>query len=198
MADIDVSDSNEMGKAVKETRSLDNNSEPSVNTDGRGLYDWESGYPPEARGEIRVEAGYIAVILLISFAGLLFAWSDQLWRIIGIQKEIYESFSGIEIYFFSGLLGGTIFGIKYFYRVVARGYWSQDRRYWRLFSPWISACIALIVGCMILSGYLNAAKTPSDSLGVCVGFIAGYFADEAVGKMSEVAVALFGRNSANR
>ena len=30
---------------------------------------------------------------------------------------------------------------------------------------------------------------------ICVGFITGYFADEAVGKMSEVATALFGSNS---
>lgn len=30
---------------------------------------------------------------------------------------------------------------------------------------------------------------------ICVGFITGYFADDAVGKMSEVATALFGSGS---
>ena len=101
----------------------------------------------------------------------------------------------LALYFFSGLMGGDIFGIKYFYRVVARGYWTQDRKYWRVFSPWISACVALVVGGMVVSGYVNTVKAPSAAAGLCVGFIAGYFADEAVGKMSEVATALFGSNS---
>ena len=60
------------------------------------------------------------------------------------------------------------------------------------FSPWISACIAFVVGCMVLSGYINAAQSPSFATEICVGFITGYFADDAVGKMSEVATALFG------
>lgn len=197
VTDTDMSNLPKIEKTGKDQNTSDNG-EPNVNTDGRDLYHWESGYPPKARFEIRLEAFYISLILLLAFIGLLFIWSGLFWKIIGIEEEAYKSFSEIGIFFFSGLLGGTIFGIKYFYRVVARGYWSQDRRYWRIFSPWISACIALIVGCMVLSGYLNTTKTPSDYVGVCVGFIAGYFADEAVGKMSEVAVALFGTNSARR
>ena len=55
--------------------------------------------------------------------------------------------------------------------------------------------MALVVGCMVVSGYINAAQTPSTAAGVCVGFISGSFADEAVGKMSEVATALFGSSS---
>lgn len=197
VTDTDMSNLPKIEKTGKDQNTSDNG-EPNVNTDGRDLYHWESGYPPKARFEIRLEALYISLILLLAFIGLLFIWSGLFWKIIGIEEEAYKSFSEIGIFFFSGLLGGTIFGIKYFYRVVARGYWSQDRRYWRIFSPWISACIALIVGCMVLSGYLNTTKTPSDYVGICVGFIAGYFADEAVGKMSEVAVALFGTNSARR
>ena len=77
----------------------------------------------------------------------------------------------------------------------ARGYWTQDRRYWRIFSPWVSACIAVVVGCMVVSGYINADQNPSIAVGTCIGFISGYFADEAVGKMSEVAIALFGSNT---
>lgn len=48
---------------------------------------------------------------------------------------------------------------------------------------------------MVLSGYINATHTQSFATEICVGFITGYFADEAVGKMSEVAIALFGSNS---
>ena len=55
--------------------------------------------------------------------------------------------------------------------------------------------MALVVGCMVVSGYINAQQTPSTAAEICIGFIAGYFADEAVGKMSEVATALFGSSS---
>lgn len=132
--------------------------EESVNTDGRKPYNWESGYPESARKEIRYEAIYIGIILILSLLGLLFNWCGYFSRFICLEAEKQSSFETILYYFISGLLGGTIFGIKYFYRVVARGYWSQDRRYWRIFSPWISSCIATVVGCMVISGFINANR----------------------------------------
>ena len=172
--------------------------ETNVNTDGRKQYDWESKYPECAQKEMKKEAIYIAIILIIAFSLLIFivgGLTDKVGNLIGLEAKKTASLEGVIIYFFSGLLGGTIFGLKYFYRVVSRGYWSQDRKYWRFFSPWISACVAFVVGCMVLSGYINATQTQSFAAEICVGFITGYFADEAVGKMSEVATALFGSNS---
>ena len=172
--------------------------ETNVNTDGRKQYDWESKYPECAQKEMKKEAIYIAIILIIAFSRLIFIVGgliDKVGNLIGLEAKKTASLEGVIIYFFSGLLGGTIFGLKYFYRVVSRGYWSQDRKYWRFFSPWISACVAFVVGCMVLSGYINATQTQSFAAEICVGFITGYFADEAVGKMSEVATALFGSNS---
>lgn len=172
--------------------------ETNVNTDGRKQYDWESKYPECAQKEMKKEAIYIAIILIIAFSLLIFIVGgliDKIGNLIGLEAKKTASLEGVIIYFFSGLLGGTIFGLKYFYRVVSRGYWSQDRKYWRFFSPWISACVAFVVGCMVLSGYINATQTQSFAAEICVGFITGYFADEAVGKMSEVATALFGSNS---
>lgn len=172
--------------------------ETNVNTDGRKQYDWESKYPECAQKEMKKEAIYIAIILIIAFSLLIFIVGgliDKVGNLIGLEAKKTASLEGVIIYFFSGLLGGTIFGLKYFYRVVSRGYWSQDRKYWRFFSPWISACVAFVVACMVLSGYINATQTQSFAAEICVGFITGYFADEAVGKMSEVATALFGSNS---
>ena len=172
--------------------------ETNVNTDGRKQYDWESKYPECAQKEMKKEAIYIAIILIIAFSLLIFIVGgliDKVGNLIGLEAKKTASLEGVIIYFFSGLLGGPIFGLKYFYRVVSRGYWSQDRKYWRFFSPWISACVAFVVGCMVLSGYINATQTQSFAAEICVGFITGYFADEAVGKMSEVATALFGSNS---
>lgn len=169
--------------------------ETNVNTDGRKPYEWESKYPKEARDEMLGEAIYIGIVLFLSLLGLFLNWCGAFSCGLEEDPTRVAAFEGIVLYFFSGLMGGTIFGIKYFYRVVARGYWTQDRKYWRVFSPWISACVALVVGCMVVSGYINAAQTPSTAAGICVGFIAGYFADEAVGKMSEVAIALFGSSN---
>jgi uncharacterized membrane-anchored protein len=172
--------------------------EASVNTDGREPYEWKSKYPECARKEMKKEAIYIGAILLLSFILLICIVGgliDLIGSLLGLESKKIVSLEGIILYFFSGLLGGTVFGLKYFYRVVSRGYWSQDRKYWRIFSPWISACIAFVVGCMVLSGYINATHTQSFATEICVGFITGYFADEAVGKMSEVAIALFGSNS---
>jgi len=101
------------------------------------------------------------------------------------------------IYFATGgLLGGSIYGMKYFYRVIARRYWTQDRRYWRILSPFISMAIAFVIGCMIYAGILNSGKPDSgfkNSWGVAFGFFAGYFADEAVGKMYDIATMIFGK-----
>lgn len=138
--------------------------EASVNTDGREPYEWKSKYPECARKEMKKEAIYIGAILLLSFILLICIVGgliDLIGSLLGLESKKIVSLEGIILYFFSGLLGGTVFGLKYFYRVVSRGYWSQDRKYWRIFSPWISACIAFVVGCMVLSGYINATHTQS-------------------------------------
>lgn len=166
--------------------------ESEINTDGKGKYDWKSKYPDEARREMCLEAVYIGVILVLTLTCLLLHWRGIIENLLRIDTLQRVTFKRMGYYFLSGLLGGTIYGMKYFYRVIARGYWSQDRRYWRIFSPWISASIALIVGCMIVSGLINSAKPPSNYSVVCFGFFAGHFADDAVSKMSEVAKALFG------
>ncbi len=167
----------------------------NVNTDGRKPYEWKSKYPNEARGEMKREAIYIGLVLIVSLLGLFLNWCGLFSCWFGVADSRIAPFEGIVFYFFAGLMGGTIFGIKYFYRVIARGYWTQDRKYWRVFSPWISSCVALVVGCMVVSGYINSARTPSTATGICIGFISGYFADEAVGKMTEVAIALIGSSS---
>ena len=172
--------------------------ELDINTDGKKAFDWKSKYPDDARKEMRIEAIYIGLVLVVSLAGIFLNWSGFISCWLKIEKSRVLSFEGIVLYFFSGLTGGTIFGIKYFYRVIARGFWSQDRKYWRIFSPWISACIALVVGCMVVSDYIKTSRNPSTAMNMFIGFLSGYFADEAVGKMSEVAKALFGSNNAKK
>lgn len=99
MTDTDMSNIPEIKKAEKDQNTSDNG-EPNVNTDGRDLYHWESGYPPPARHEIRLEAIYISLIFLIALIGLFFTWSDLFWEIMGIEEVAYKSLTEIGIYFF--------------------------------------------------------------------------------------------------
>ena len=191
-----MSDKNDAKVSELEEKAVDTSTqEEKINTDGRNQYDWESHYPAQARREMLYEAIYIAVVLILSLVGLIVTWCGIFCASCTLGNEKQMAFETVMFYLFAGLLGGTVYGIKYFYRVVARGYWTQDRRYWRIISPWISSCVALIVGCMVTAGFINSVDMPSNLAGICVGFVAGYFADDAVSKMSEVAKALFGTSS---
>ena len=182
-----------MGKKNKDKKTGITASD-GTNTDGRKKYDWDTKYNDASRQKMFHESIYIGAVFVISLIFLI-----ALWFLYGfcpcLEQFQFEKIN-ILFYLFSGLLGGSVFGIKYFYRVIARGYWSLDRIYWRIFSPWISASIALIVGFMIISGFVCTVETNSPAKSICIGFVSGYFADDAVGKMSEVAKALFGRSEA--
>jgi hypothetical protein len=171
-----------------------------MNTDGRNRHDWKSKYTDEARKEMIKEAVYIGLILVLSFALLIFNFFGAF---VALIKHFCGNPSKLKIaeyliYFSSaGILGGSVYGIKYFYRVIAHGYWTQDRRYWRIFSPFVSMAIAFIVGIMVCAGLLKSNNNISNSWAIAFGFFSGYFADEAVGKMYEIATLVFGKTKKN-
>jgi len=147
------------------------------------------------------EAIYIFVVFLLAFIFIFLNFTDILTNSF-INDTDKKPIAKYLIYFATGgLLGGSIYGMKYFYRVIARRYWTQDRRYWRILSPFISMAIAFVIGCMIYAGILNSGKPDSGfkkSWGVAFGFFSGYFADEAVGKMYDIATMIFGKNKKTR
>jgi hypothetical protein len=97
------------------------------------------------------------------------------------------------------MLGSVLFGGKFLYHVVARGYWHQDRRLWRVLSPILSASLAFIVAAVIESGMLGLAfRTGTHASCVALGFLSGYFADKALAKMTEIADVVFGTRDADR
>ncbi len=180
-------------KQHPETQPIsDPNSGSSDPTDHRKQYEWKTHYPPDAIKEIYQETFYLSAILVISFSLILLNWIGVFDR---FSPEAYTTLRKYIFYSSSGLLGGIIFGLKYFYRVVARGYWHQDRKIWRLMSPFIAMTVAFVVGAMIDSGTINTVKPITTPSVVSIGFIAGYFADEAVGKMYDIASVIFGKSS---
>jgi len=165
-------------------------------TDGRQMYEWCTKYPPQATRIIRIESLYLFVLLAVGLNGFLFTWNRYLDSLF-VKSAIFDSriFRLYSYYCFAGLLGGVTFSIKYMYRVVARGYWHMDRQIWRVFSPFLSISVSFAVGTLIDASYISSGATEfprSASSAIAVGFLAGYFADQAIGKMHEVAMVLFG------
>jgi len=172
--------------------SADPNVDVADPTDGKERYQWESSYPPEARKHIRFESLYLVLVFFASLAFLLATWKglpcDWL-NVTGKSSQILRKYC---YYISAGALGGAIFSIKYMYRVVARGYWHIDRRLWRLLSPIISLGVAFVFGALFDASILSGRTPASSAAIVGTGFLTGYFADQAIAKMYEVAHVLFG------
>jgi hypothetical protein len=172
-----------------------------LNTDDRARLDWKGHYPAEARKEIRLEAWVVALILITTFVSLLLTWRGTSFDLAagGCTTCVRAAFDQYAYYYLGGQLGGILFGVKYLYKVVARGYWNLDRRLWRFFSPFLSGGLAVVVGALVDSGLVGLTAKASTGAGhFALGFIVGYFADSALAKMQEIADTVFGSPSRRR
>lgn len=161
-------------------------------TDERGQGDWKSRYSDKrVRITQILEASYLLFIEVISFVALFLNYIDILesWFSIPEAKQLY--FSRMFICAICGLLGGTIFDMKWFYKSIAHGFWNIDRIYWRIFTPVISLSFAFCLACIFSDNIIVHGNGFSAAT---LGFLSGYFSDEAVGKMAEVAKVLFNTN----
>lgn len=172
-----------------------------LHTDERKHGDWKTIYPGFAWLQIGLETLYLFSLLFGVFYSLYLVWSGCYpdWLLNCNLKAIVGSYSfrAYSYYSLAGLLGGLTFGIKYHYRVIGRGYWHQDRCIWRLMSPFVSMVLGLLVGAMVESSFIHSPASSSGAAKLTIGFLAGYFADKAVGKMYEFADALFGKSPRN-
>jgi hypothetical protein len=161
---------------------------PGDITDGRQDFEWKSRWPADARSQIRREAlglaGYLLIGVTIFVLGYL-----RLFLPEGNQAQVF----GLLAIWGAGLIGATCFGIKWFYHVVAKGLWHQDRALWRWFSPIVSSTLAVFVSLALLGDPLareiDAALLRKMAL---LAFLGGYFSDSAFAKLAEVAKVLFG------
>lgn len=173
---------------------------PDHSDGGRKLGEWRSKYTePGAQKGILCEAYYLAVLLLGAPIALTLLWLEYPKYLFGISDQKYKPILVYGIAWLSGLLGGTLFDVKWLYHSVAQQIWHLDRRLWRVFTPHISGGLAFAFIALISSGafrIFDRNAVESLSLVVGVAFLVGYFSDSAVAKLTEIADTLFGASRA--
>lgn len=170
---------------------------PGDPTDGRQKYQCQSVYPMGCRIEIFCEALYLTCLMFICTYLIIWyvAGDFPLFKVDLHADQLPKTVRDLLAFPIAGLMGGTMFGLKWQYRVSARGWWHKDRRVWRLCSPWLSAALAMMVGITIDGGLLglsfsHGVSNPISTL-LSVGFVTGYFADSALAKLQDIASVIF-------
>ena len=95
----------------------------------------------------------------------------------------------------SGIVGGTAFSLKWLYHSVAKWAWNTDRIFWRIIVPFLSGILAFFVAAMITAGIVsvfNAAFFSNFYGALGGGFFIGYFSDNVLAALQNLAVKWFG------
>jgi hypothetical protein len=164
-------------------------------TDGRTEGEWQGRYPRRVWVQVSIEAIYLFAIICACPVLLFLFWrgSVQGWLDVRgadsdlLQREAYA--------WIAGMLGGVLFTAKWLYKSVAHGWWNVDRIVWRFLTPHISGALAFALLTFLQSGLLGFFDEDSFKEArfiIAVGFLAGYFSDNAVGALSRVAGHIFG------
>ncbi|KAA6344189.1 hypothetical protein EZS27_008160 [termite gut metagenome] len=162
-------------------------------SDGRKIGDWESKYPQEARNAINWEKRYLLILLsVIAIMGFLLGIQCKS-QIIQCDFALSPKVHSYCFAWIGGMLGGIVFVCKWLYHTVARGIWHIDRRIWRVVSPILSGIVALIFVVIFCSGIASDVETYSVHKSCGIGFLVGYFSDNAIGKLSELANVFFAK-----
>ena len=169
--------------------------------DGREKWDWKSRYPGAARVHIYCEAFSVAVLFLGAPTLFIvwFAYGDGWLSELGFGADAAKFATVSLCAALGGLFGGSTLGMKWIYHSVAKGIWHQDRRLWRLLSPFISSGVSFGLITLARSGLMPIFDRPAlerPDMVFALGFLAGLFCDKAVAKLQEIADSVFGTRPA--
>lgn len=168
--------------------------ENSTNSDSRAPFDSKSKWSNEDRKAQRNEGIYLAItgaIGIVTVAVII----NTMCPPGATGASTLAAFPSLLLAFAAGLVGGTSFAVKWWYRSIGRGLWHYDRQAWRVSVPWQSAAVAMFVHLLFRSdliGILNPAVLDRIFNVTAFGFLVGYFSDSAIAKMAEVSESLFG------
>jgi hypothetical protein len=189
-----------MSQSDEENKTLPTGFAPNDLTDGRKPGHWQARYSePEAKKAILWERNYLlivfccSVIIPVVVYILLNNYSSQLGFDCTNLKKYFFGWAG-------GTLGGAMFSTKWLYHSVAKYNWNIERKHWRILTPHLSAALALVFIVLMNSEMLNIANPKSLTIHKCfgIGFLVGYFSDNAIGKLTELAQVVFGSGLSNK
>jgi hypothetical protein len=166
---------------------------PKDLTDGKGAGEWDSRYGAAPWRAIIIEGAYLSLLLLVVVAGMVVVWLRQpgaWWHLSPMQSATFTRYAYAWL---AGTLGGVLFAMKWLYHSVAKGTWHIDRAPWRYLTPHISGGLAFST-VAILNSLLatDAGAAMSGTKVVAIGFLVGFFSDNALAKLAEVAETLLG------
>lgn len=173
-------------------------SEIEKHYDGKKPGDWKTVYCGKSWAFIVIESIYVSFLLIGAFALCFQTWNLNFNNTLLLTDSKYATLSPFIYCFSAGIIGGTLFAIKWLYHCVARQKWHIDRILWRIFTPWISGVFALVMYVLMKSGLFSAFDGDAISNGYTafsIGFLVGYFSDSAMSKFREIADTLFGKSS---
>ncbi len=168
---------------------------PNDPWDDRKPYEWESRWTAGAKRAILVDGSYLTLILLLCPVLLFLLDNEKLSSLLSISHHQARELALYGSAWTAGMLGGDVFALKWFYHSVARGKWHLDRRAWRVFTPLISGALAFGTGALFISEVLpifNPTVTRSVAGVTAVGFLVGYFSDNAIAALAATADRVLG------
>lgn len=171
--------------------------------DGRKNWEWKSKYCKKAWyqicGELVVLAAFLALALFVLIDCVTLT-KDEVARDGYVHSSLFGVYIAVEnakwvALAVAGFIGGLVFDLKWLYHAVARGKWHQDRCLWRLIVPFNSAMVSLFTGFLFASGVIPFLKNESfDEYHTLLGFgfVFGYFSDNILAALQNLAAKLFG------
>jgi hypothetical protein len=169
---------------------------PSDLTDGRRPGEWRTRYTQrQARVWIVIETVFLTALLVGLPVALFLVWHGNLSDWLDVNPERRNEFEAFAESWLGGALGGAVFSMKWLYHSVAHRSWHLDRRLWRFFTPVLSGSFSFALIALATSGLFpvldsDVIRRPSAVLGI--SFLLGYFSDNTVGKLAELADNLLG------
>lgn len=170
---------------------------PNEPTDGRPRGDWTTRYTdPAAQRAIRFEAAYVLFVNLftvLAMLALVLRWPESR---IGVDDATWNRLSHWALAWLGGMLGGSLFSMKWMYHSVAKGLWNQDRRLWRIFTPILSAGVGFTIVVLSTARILPlfGADLVSSNVGALgVATLVGYFSDQTISRLADMAEGHLGK-----
>jgi hypothetical protein len=169
---------------------------PADLNDGRKPGEWKTRYPEAgARRQIVIEAVGLGFLLIAIPIAILLFWTGTVRHWLAIGPEEYRTVATFAYAWLAGALGGAAFSVKWLIHTVAKRKWNIDRRFWRFLTPIVAGTLAFALIAIATSGLfevLDSERLRRGSAVVGVSFILGYFSDNTIAKLAEIAERLLG------